>query len=340
MTSYKHYQPEWIREDFIDFIGEKIHPTWALKKVKAEVIKIQCIGDDFYKIQLRPNFNFKAKSFQPGQSIAVTLSLGGVRHQRQYSIITVLKNSDVMIAVKQQGKVSRALSSMQIGAVVELSQPQGEFTLLDLPKPIVLIASGSGITAIYSLLQKAVAQFDHPIDLLYFTRDDAFHAEIKTLALMYPHFKYHHFNTIEHKQHLSQQLLKKLVPDFEQREIYACGAAPMMKTAHRIAEKFSLKSSFHSEYFQLVVDETVESQLIHFQRSHQDFEAKSNLLESAENAGLRPAHGCRMGICNTCSCTKVSGSVKNILTGEIDHENNTPIKLCISQAVSPVVIDL
>ena len=272
--------------------------------------------------------------------MAVTLRLDGILHQRHYSVVTMLKNGDVIIAVKQQGKVSRALSSSQLGAVVELSQPQGEFTLLNSPKPILMLASGSGITAIYSLLQKAVVQFQHPIDLIYFTRDDAFHAEIKTLALMHPHLKYHHFNTVEHKQHLSLQLLNKLVPDFEQREIYACGSAAMMKTAHRIAEKLSVKSSFHSEYFQIVVDEKVKAQPVQFQRSHQEFQASSTILESAEQAGLRPAHGCRMGICNTCSCTKVSGSVKNILTGEIDHESNTPIKLCISQAVSPVVINL
>src|SRR5690554_1557936 len=57
-------------------------------------------------------------------------------------------------------------------------------------------------------------------------------------------------------------------------------------------------------------------------------------------AGLSPAHGCRMGICNTCSCTKVSGSVLNLLTGEIDHNHNTQIKLCVTQAISPVVINL
>lgn len=340
MTSMQSYKPHWIREDFIDFIAEKFHPTLALKKVKAEVISIQLIGSDFYKIQLRPNFNFQAKKLQPGQNVAVTLRLDAILHQRHYSVVTMLKNGDVIIAVKQQGKVSRALSSSQLGAVVELSQPQGEFTLLNSPKPILMLASGSGITAIYSLLQKAVVQFQHPIDLIYFTRDDAFHAEIKTLALMHPHLKYHHFNTVEHKQHLSLQLLNKLVPDFEQREIYACGSAAMMKTAHRIAEKLSVKSSFHSEYFQIVVDEKVKAQPVQFQRSHQEFQASSTILESAEQAGLRPAHGCRMGICNTCSCTKVSGSVKNILTGEIDHESNTPIKLCISQAVSPVVINL
>ncbi|WP_347455128.1 FAD-binding oxidoreductase [Acinetobacter thermotolerans] len=340
MTSMQSYKPHWIREDFIDFIAEKVHPTWALKKVKAEVINIQLIGDDFYKIQLRPNFNFQAKSFQPGQHVAVIVRLDGVLHQRHYSIVTILKNGDVIIAVKQQGKVSRAITSLQLGAVVELSQPQGEFILLNSPKPVLFLASGSGITAIYSLLQKAVVQFKHPIDLVYFTRDDAFHAELKTLTLMHPHFKYHHFNTVEHKQHLSVQLLNKIVPDYEQREIYACGAAGMMKAAQRIANKLSVKSSFHSEYFQIVVDEKVKAQPVQFLRSHREFEATSTILESAEQAGLRPANGCRMGICNTCSCTKVSGSVKNILTGEIDHENNTPIKLCISQAVSPVVINL
>ena len=33
-------------------------------------------------------------------------------------------------------------------------------------------------------------------------------------------------------------------------------------------------------------------------------------------------------------------TVKNVLTGEIDHGSNTQIKLCISQAISPVTINL
>lgn len=198
------YQPHWVREDFIDFIGEKIHPTWAFKKVKAAIMGIQAISPDFFKIHLRPNHNFKARSFQAGQHIAVTIRLDGVRHQRYYSVVTVLKNGDLIIAVKQQGKVSRALSQMQIGAVIEISQPQGDFILQNSSQPTLFLASGSGITAIYSLLQKAVIQSLEQIDLIYFTRDDAFHAELKTLALMHPNLKYHHFNTREQQQHLNQ----------------------------------------------------------------------------------------------------------------------------------------
>ncbi|WP_299149775.1 FAD-binding oxidoreductase [uncultured Acinetobacter sp.] len=340
MTNITTYRPHWVREDFIDFIGEKIHPTWALKRVKAEVIKIQAVSPDFFKIQLRPNRNFKGRLFQAGQHIAVTVALDGIHHQRHYSIVTILTNGDILIAVRQQGKVSRALSLMQLGAVIELSQAQGNFTLGDSDRPLLFLASGSGITAIYSLLQKAVVQSLEPIDLIYFTRDNAFHAELKTLALMHPNFEYHHFNTIEHAQHLNQTLLRKRVPDFEKREIYACGSDSMMKAALRIVAKFDLQPHFHTEYFQLITDKKVKAQPVQFLRSQQAFQADSNLLESAEQAGLKPAHGCRRGICNTCSCTKVSGSVRNLLTGELDHAHNTQIKLCISQAVSPVVINL
>ena len=71
-----------------------------------------------------------------------------------------------------------------------------------------------------------------------------------------------------------------------------------------------------------------------------EVEAKGNLLASAEAAGLKPAFGCRMGICNTCVCTKVSGTVRNLATGELNDQNNVQIKLCVSEAVSPVQIDL
>ena len=40
------------------------------------------------------------------------------------------------------------------------------------------------------------------------------------------------------------------------------------------------------------------------------------LLEQAEAAGLLPEHGCRMGICKTCTCAMTSGTVRHVRTGE------------------------
>ena len=345
MSSYMQYQPEWVREDFVDFIAEKINPIWAWKKVKASVVKTRALSSDFYQIQLRPNRNFNHQQFKAGQSILVTVDVEGVRQQRSYSIVKLLSNGDIIIAVKQQGKVSNVITQMAFGRIVELSQTQGEFVLANAKEPMLLIASGSGITAIYALLQQALAdgslsQSSQNIDLIYFTRDDAFHTDIELLAQQYPQFQYHHINTTQQKQHLTTELLAQLVPDFQQRQSYACGASSMMQSLNQLYTDLDITAKLKQEYFQVVVDESLEAQPVTFLRSQQEFEAKTNLLESAEQAGLRPTHGCRMGMCNTCTCTKVSGSTKNVLTGEINHDANTQIKLCISQAISPVVINL
>lgn len=340
MSSSMTYKPEWVREDFVDFIAEKINPIWAWKRIKAVVVAQDALSDNFYKIELQPNHNFSKQAFQAGQSILVTVVLGGIRQQRSYSIVEILQNGNIVIAVRVQGKVSKHLATLGSRDVIEISQPQGEFILEQNKLPILLMASGSGITAIYSLLKQALSEPHSDIQLLYFSRDAAFHVELEQWAEQYPQLNYQHINTQIEKQHLSLDLLQQRVPDFMQRQSYACGAHSMMQRLNEIYQDLEITQQLKQEYFQIVVDENIQRQSVTFQRAQTEFEAHTDLLQSAEQAGLRPAHGCRMGICNTCSCTKISGSTKNLLTGEIDHAANVQIKLCISQAVSPVVINL
>ena len=340
MSNYFNYRPEWIREDFVDFIAEKIHPLWAWKRIKASVISVRALSDDFYQLQLRPNHNFQHQQVRAGQSILVTLPIDGVHQQRSYSIVELTATGDIVIAVRVQGQVSLALSQLTAGAVLEISQAQGDFVLQPNEQPLLLVASGSGITAIYSLLKEALATTQRPLHLIYFSRDEAFHVKLQLLAEQNSQFHYHHINTRQQKQHLNLQLLQQYVPDFEQAETYACGHHAMMQSIQQIYQERGITAQLKQEYFQVNIDDALGSQPVTFLRSQQQFDASGTLLVSAEEAGLRPAHGCRMGICNACSCTKVSGSTKNILTGEIDHDSNSQIRLCIHQAVSPVVINL
>ena len=64
------------------------------------------------------------------------------------------------------------------------------------------------------------------------------------------------------------------------------------------------------------------------------------LLEQAEDAGLAPEHGCRMGICNTCSCRKTAGTVRNVITGELSTASDEQIRICVSVPVGDVALDL
>ena len=66
----------------------------------------------------------------------------------------------------------------------------------------------------------------------------------------------------------------------------------------------------------------------------------SSLLDALEAAGLSPAHGCRMGICNTCACGKPSGSTRHLHTGMLEHEPVTALRLCVNRAASDLTLDL
>ncbi|MBO9528373.1 MAG: ferredoxin reductase [Acinetobacter oleivorans] len=341
MNATLSYQPHLVREDFVDFVLQKINVTWAWKRVIAEVIAVQSLHTDMVLIKLKPNRNFKFDQVRAGRSILLTLLIDGVYQQRSYSIIEVTPQGEISLGIKVQGLVSSAAQRLHVGECIEISQPQGDFTLHQGQQPAILIASGSGITAIYSLLQQALKQQLKQIHVIYFNRAEIFHAELKALAEKHPELHYHFFNTAEQKQHLTENLLQKLVPNYAQTATYVCGHQGMMQQANEIYAQQSAQSQLHQEFFMPVqIEQSNEAQPIVFRRSQQNFIATTTLLSSAEQAGLRPQHGCRMGVCNQCTCTKVSGVTQNILTGEIDDQPNRAIKLCVNQALSPVTIDL
>ena len=71
----------------------------------------------------------------------------------------------------------------------------------------------------------------------------------------------------------------------------------------------------------------------------------STLLEQAESAGLSPAHGCRMGICHTCTRSLTCGTVRDAVTGEVTSgqqsaASGVEIRVCVSVPVGDVEIDL
>lgn len=333
-----NYQPHLIKEDFVDFVLAQFDPLWSWKKVKAKVVAQQSLSPDLYQIKLQTNARFSGV-WQAGQYVLVTVQIDGVYHQRSYSIVDIDALGHVILGIKAQGKVSNYLCTNK-DLHIEISQAQGEFVLHANHAPALLIASGSGITAIYALVKQALQQGLKQVHLLYFNRYAVFHVELEQLSKDYPNFSYQFVQTSQQKQHLDTALLNEFCPNWQDTQTYVCGASALMSAAKQIYQQASASQNLLMEYFQAVGSDDVIEQVVTFRRSQRDFIADKSLLESAEQAGLKPTHGCRMGICSTCTCTKVSGVTKNMLTGEIESEENRPIKLCISQAMSQVVIDL
>jgi ferredoxin len=63
-----------------------------------------------------------------------------------------------------------------------------------------------------------------------------------------------------------------------------------------------------------------------------DADATTPLLRVAEDAGLNPAHGCRMGICHSCDVPLTAGCVRDLRTGELIDEPGRTVQICISAA--------
>ena len=64
------------------------------------------------------------------------------------------------------------------------------------------------------------------------------------------------------------------------------------------------------------------------------------MLRVAEDAGLNPDHGCRMGICHTCDVPLVSGRVRDLRTSEVIDEPGRAVQICISGAAGDCEIEL
>ena len=61
---------------------------------------------------------------------------------------------------------------------------------------------------------------------------------------------------------------------------------------------------------------------------------RQTLLEALQQHGVAVPSGCRMGICNTCSCLKTDGITQHVESETGDTNSNSRIRLCVTRAAS------
>jgi len=123
-------------------------------------------------------------------------------------------------------------------------------------------------------------------------------------------------------------------------EAYVCGPPGLIDAVRAVGEP----ERVHSESFvppARTIDTGDAVGAVSFARSGVDApNTGATLLEQAEAAGLKPLHGCRMGICHTCTCRKLAGTVRNLRTGEISATADEDIQICVSVPAGSVALDL
>jgi ferredoxin-NADP reductase len=343
-----------VRVGAIEDTLRLLHPMLSLTQVRARVVRIIDETVDTKTFVLQPNALWQGtRTGAAGQFVQVELEIAGRRHVRVYSLSSRPASRLISITVKlhAQGVVSSHLHNcVRVGNVMTISQPDGDFALpTSLPAKILLLSAGSGITPLMSMLRDLQAKkYQGDLVFLHVCKDSKnliFKNALQEAAQTYPELSlFIHFS--DDSGRFTPGKLHLAVPDLAQRSTWMCGPTGFMEMVHNHWQESRLPGPLYREHFaaQPLLNASAPGApaQVRFAGSNVSFTAvgTGSLLEQAEKNGLRPKHGCRMGICRSCQCNKRSGSVENLQTGELSSSPNELIRLCISVARSDVSLDL
>ncbi|HMH12023.1 MAG TPA: iron-sulfur cluster-binding domain-containing protein [Edaphobacter sp.] len=302
---------------------------------------------------------------KPGQFLTFQWTVDSQRVPRSYTISSSPARENYLeITPKRMdnGCVSVFLNDQaKPGLAVEASGPYGRFYFDEaLHKSIVLIAAGSGITPMISMLSYIDdLKLPNPVTLLYCVRtheDIIFQNELARLRRSLSNFKYE--VCLSRPGHawkgnsgrLTEQFVVQQVPDLDSPTFFLCGPKGFMDSAHKILSTLGIsKDRILQESFgesESPTDsnprESGATETLVFLHSKRVCQASagSTLLELAEKNGVQIPYGCRQGLCGTCSTRVLCGLVQmDVEDGLTDEQKDAGYVLpCVSRVKGTVVV--
>ena len=309
-----------------------------------------------------------AVNYLPGQFLLLTVEIDGQTHSRAYSLSSSpSRSADLAVTVKRvaNGLVSNwLLDHFHAGDTLTALAPTGTFFLpADYASgKILLCSAGSGITPMMSmarwLLDNNRTTEIHFLHSARHADDIIFRDELMTMAAAYPQFKLSLIldSVTEafpcYQGYLNPALFNELVPDLTDCQQFMCGPAVYMDALEQMLKErgFPMENS-HKESFTPAAPQAAASDATgQFRLEVPGFGVSSEIsnqqtvLEALESLQLPIIGACRSGICGSCKCKVVSGSVEDISTqpGPLTEEDKQQgyILACSSRAGSDLELEL
>jgi ferredoxin-NADP reductase len=336
-----------------DYLGQ-LNPLWSTRAPRGRVDAVVAETRDCVTLWLRPGRGWPA-IHTPGQYVRVGVDVDGVRHWRTYSLTSLPGRRDRRIAITVKripgGLVSDYLvSRARPGMIVRLAPPTGEFVLPPVVEhPLLFVTAGSGVTPVIGML-RALAQLPGGlpdaahVHVAPAPQDMIFGEELRALARGHHRYRLHEHH-VNHDGRWNVGELNQRVPDWRQRQTWACGPAGLLDVLTDRFERAAVSERLHLERFGPVVAAAgvgEDGGRVRFLASGKDVETDGTtpLLVAGEQAGALLPHGCRMGTCNSCIGRLRSGTVRDLRTGNLQHADGQMVRTCVSAAAGPVAIDL
>ncbi len=280
-------------------------------------------------------------AYDSGQYVVVSDYVENKLISRCYSICDDPATGKLSIGVKRvkNGKLSNhLLDTIKRGSKIRVSGPYGKFILpKDNGKPLLLIAGGSGITPIISILKTFLRTSNNKVTLLYGCQtfeDVIFKEELDELQNLYSE----RFDYLLSYEILDKECQYKYLKNLETETLcYVCGPKPMMEASKETFQKIGIPTShlnfeeFAYEVKELIGKEYEVNAKVHERNVEFSVDVSETILEASIRAKKDLPYACGMGQCGTCKTKLVSGDVvwKNkdeisLLQNELDQRYILP----------------
>ena len=304
-------------------------------------------------------------SARPGQFLTFEWQIDGKTVARSYSICSSpTQGGFIEITPKrvEAGYVSHFLNDRAtVGLNVKAKGPYGKFYFDESKhQRIVMIAGGSGITPMISML-RYIDDLCIPaeVTLIYCVRnekDEFFKSELGALRARLTRFSYALVISQPSaewqgwKGRLRREILEREIEKPLESTYFLCGPAPFMEAGRDLLKQMGVEASrVLQESFGGAVAKQLPSVVgsgplqVKLARSATTLHVsqEETLLESLEKNGVMIPSGCRQGNCGTCRTKLLSGDVQmeteEALTDELRSQRF--ILPCVSRPLSDVLLD-
>ncbi|MEU5993085.1 ferredoxin--NADP reductase [Spirillospora sp. NPDC047418] len=297
--------------------------------LKARVVEVVRETADAHTLVLEPAEGDRDRfGYRPGQFLTVRVPAGDGWAARCYSLCSSpLTDDRLKVTVK---RVAGGLGSNWIcdnitsGDVLEVLRPAGTFTPSSLDDDLLLVAGGSGITPVMSILKSCLAGGSGKVTLLYANRDEKsviFADELRALTEAHPD-RLTVVHVLESVQGLpTPATLRSLAGPYTGRQAFVCGPEVFMDL---VTDTFTgLGMRVHVErFFSLEGDPFEEPEAVEDTGDAGEIEVEMDgetrtvpwpksdrLLDALLRAGVDAPFSCREGNCSACACIRLEGEV-------------------------------
>jgi len=319
--------------------------------------------------------------YSHGQHLTLRAFIGGKEVRRSYSLCSSPVEDKWQVAIKKinGGQYSAfANDTLKKGDVVELMPPIGVFTSKIEPekaKNYIVFAAGSGITPILSIIKTHLAlEPKSTFKLFYLNRtvkSIIFKEEIEQLKNRYfGRLEIFHFLTKEHRniellngrftKEKLQLLTEKVIDIPSVDDCFICGPEEMIFLIRdELASAGLSRDKIHFELFNTgnsdadkqrvskILEKKVEGTDVTIIDGGKEFhfimdDDYDNILDGALAAGADLPFACKGGVCSTCRCKVIEGTVEMKVNYALDENEVAKNYILSCQAVptsEKVVVD-